>query len=83
LLLFVNFLFEEFGFIKIYSDVIDYNLDAFRSVVGRWMEHEGVLRDHERHRGRRWDLHILSLWRDRFERDRERLLDRVTHQLPQ
>ncbi len=82
MLLFVNFLFEEFGFIKLYSHVIDYNLDTFRSVVGRWMECEGVLRDHERHGGRRCDLHILALWRDRFERDRERLLMRVTEELP-
>jgi RimJ/RimL family protein N-acetyltransferase len=82
LLLFVNFVFEEFGFMKLYADVIDYNLPALGSVVGRWMEREGLLRDHEMHGGRRWDVHILALWRDRFERDRERLLRRATVALP-
>jgi len=80
--LFVNYLFEEFGFRKLYGEVIDYNLDAFASSVGRWLEPEGVLRRHELHAGVYWDVHILALWRERFDRDRERLLRRVTRELP-
>ena len=82
LVLFVNFLFEEFGFNKLYADVVEYNLDAFGSAVGRWMECEGVLKEHEFHGGRRWDVYLLALWRERFRRDCERLVTRVTRDLP-
>jgi RimJ/RimL family protein N-acetyltransferase len=80
--LFVNYLFAEFGFRKLYGEVIDYNLDTFASSVGRWLEHEGVLRGHELHAGQYWDVHIVALWRERFEQDRERLLARITRELP-
>jgi RimJ/RimL family protein N-acetyltransferase len=80
--LFVNFLFVEFGFRKLYAEMTEYNLEAFRSAVGRWMDCEGVLEDHEFHGGRYWDLYILALWRDRFDRDAERLLARITRELP-
>jgi RimJ/RimL family protein N-acetyltransferase len=80
--LFVNYLFAEFGFRKLYGEVIEYNLDAFASAIGRWLETEGVLRGHELHAGRYWDVHILALWRERFELDRERLLARITRDLP-
>ena len=59
-----------------------YNLPQFASTVGRWLEHEGVLRNHELHAGRFWDVHILALWRERFEQDRDRLLARITRDLP-
>lgn len=81
-LLFVNHLFEEYGFRKLYGEVVEYDLRAFESVVGRWVEREGVLREHERHGGRHWDVHVLALWRDRFMRDRDRLLARVTRAVP-
>jgi RimJ/RimL family protein N-acetyltransferase len=80
--LFVNYLFAEFGFRKLYGEVIEYNLDAFASAIGRWLEPEGVLRGHELHGGRYWDVHLLALWRERFEQDRERLLARIMRELP-
>jgi RimJ/RimL family protein N-acetyltransferase len=80
--LFVNFLFAEFGFRKLYGEVIDYNLDAFASTIGRWIEHEGLLRGHELHAGQYWDVHIVALWKERFDRDRDRLLARITRDLP-
>ena len=80
--LFVNYLFAEFGFRKLYGEVIEYNLDAFSSAIGRWLEPEGVLRGHELHAGRYWDVHVLALWRERFDRDRDRLLARITRELP-
>jgi RimJ/RimL family protein N-acetyltransferase len=80
--LFVNYLFAEFGFRKLYGEVIEYNLEPFVSAVGRWLEPEAVLRGHELHAGRYWDVHVLALWRERFERDRERLLARITRELP-
>jgi RimJ/RimL family protein N-acetyltransferase len=76
--LFVNYLFTEFDFIKLYAEVIEYNLPAFASAIGRWLTTEGVLRAHERHFGRHWDVHLLTLWRERFEQDRQRFLRRVT-----
>lgn len=78
--LFLNYLFEEFAFEKLYASVIEYNLPALASVVGRWMACEAVLRGHEWHAGDRWDVHILALWRSRFEQDRERLLDTIGRQ---
>jgi RimJ/RimL family protein N-acetyltransferase len=77
IVLFVNYLFAEFEFVKIYADVIEYNLPQLHSVVGRWMEREGVLRGHERHGGERWDVHVLALYRERFLRDADRLLRRI------
>jgi RimJ/RimL family protein N-acetyltransferase len=82
LLLFVNFLFQEFGFEKLYAHVIEYNLGALGSVLGRWMEREGVLVGHEFHAGQRWDVHILSVWRDRFEQNAGRLIEMATRELP-
>jgi RimJ/RimL family protein N-acetyltransferase len=80
--LFVNYLFAEFGFRKLYGEVIDYNLDPFASTIGRWLEHEGVLKGHELHAGQYWDVHVVALWRERFELDRERMLARITRELP-
>lgn len=75
--LFLNYLFEEFAFEKLYANVIEYNLPALSSIVGRWMDCEGILRGHEWHAGQRWDVHILAMWRERFERDRGRLLHTI------
>ncbi|MDZ4826013.1 MAG: GNAT family protein [Actinomycetota bacterium] len=80
--LFVNYLFAEYDFRKLYGEVIEYNLPAFASTVGRWLDSEGVRREHEYHSGRYWDVHLLALWRDRFELDRERMLRRITKDLP-
>jgi RimJ/RimL family protein N-acetyltransferase len=80
--LFINYLFAEYAFRKLYGEVIEYNLDQFASAIGRWLEPEGVLRGHELHGGRYWDVHVLALWRERFEQDRDRLLARITRELP-
>lgn len=49
-----------------YFEVPAYNLDQFASAIGRALEEERRLRDHEWLGGRYWDRVYLSLSRERW-----------------
>lgn len=66
LLLFVEHVFAAFSFRKLYFEVAACNLDQFASAIGRALEEEGRLRDHEWLGGRYWDRVYLSLSRERW-----------------
>jgi acyl carrier protein len=66
--LFVNWIFTNFSYRKLYSEALDYTVESFQSSVGRFFHEEGVLRAHEYYQGRYWDLHILALYRDDWTR---------------
>jgi RimJ/RimL family protein N-acetyltransferase len=65
-LLAVNYAFEVFDLVKLYADVVDFNLPAFASGLDRWFVREGLLVDHEYAHGRHWPVHVLATSRDRF-----------------
>jgi RimJ/RimL family protein N-acetyltransferase len=71
--LFLGYLFDVFEFHKLYAEVLDFNLGRFASGLGRYFTEEGCLVDHEYLYGRRWDLHVLAIHRDQFDRYRPRL----------
>jgi acyl carrier protein len=60
----IDYLFTEFEFRKLYAECPGFVFDSFLSALGRAFIEEGRLRNHERFRGRWWDLHILALYRD-------------------
>lgn len=70
--LFVRHLFDNFPLRKIYLEVPAFNLGPLRHGVGRYCELEATLRQHT-YRGGTWhDLHVYALYRDGFERFRDR-----------
>lgn len=69
-LLLLDHVFACFDFRKAYFEVPAFNLGSFSSAVGRTLEEEGRLREHEYFDGRWWDRVYLSI--DRWERVRTR-----------
>lgn len=76
---FIEYLFTNFEFRKLYLEVPEVNLEQFESVAGHVAMEEGRLRDHLRHGDRYIDLVIMSLWADHWYGSplRESLLDRL------
>jgi RimJ/RimL family protein N-acetyltransferase len=66
LLLFVDHVFGAFNFRKLYFEVPAFNLGQFGTAIGKALEEEGRLRDHEWFDGRYWDRVYLSLTRQRW-----------------
>ncbi|MEL7210905.1 MAG: GNAT family protein, partial [Actinomycetota bacterium] len=71
--LFLDYLFSVFGFRKLYGEVLEFNLTAFRSIIGKIAHEEGRLRDHEYFDDQYWDLVFLAIYRDEWEQKRRRL----------
>jgi RimJ/RimL family protein N-acetyltransferase len=65
--LFIEHAFSCWPFHKLYLDVAGYNLGRFRSGEGTLFEVEGRLRGHHFQGGRRWDHHILAIFRESWE----------------
>ncbi len=65
---FIDYLFGTWAFRKLYAESPEYSYQQFRSGLGVLFEEEGCLRDHEYLRGRYWDLHHLSVYRERWEK---------------
>jgi hypothetical protein len=61
--LLIEHAFACWPFHKLYLDVAEYNLGRLGSGQGRLFEVEGTLRDHHFQAGRRWDHHILAVYR--------------------
>ncbi len=64
--LLLNYLFETFGFDKIYFEMLEFNYEKLASGAGSIFHVEGCLRDHEYHLGRRWHLYTLAIYRDEW-----------------
>jgi RimJ/RimL family protein N-acetyltransferase len=62
--LFLTYLFETFGFRKLYLEVIEFNYYNLASGAGSLFRVEGCLRDHEQHFGHRWHLYTLAIYQD-------------------
>ncbi len=68
IVLFIDHLFNRFAFRKLYAESLAYNYSLFESGAGRLFEVEGVLRDHETHRGALHDMYILGFERQNWAR---------------
>lgn len=64
--IFLNYLFETFGFRKVYLEVIEFNYHKLASGAGSLFHVEGCLKDHEYHLGHRWHLYTLAIYRDEW-----------------
>jgi RimJ/RimL family protein N-acetyltransferase len=69
LLLFLDYLFTVFTYRKIYAEVVEFNYEQFASGANSVFKVEGRFKDHDWHAGRYWDLIVLALYRQDFERD--------------
>jgi len=72
--LFVGYLFDVFGFAKLYGEIVEFNWAAWQSGAGRFFEVEGCLRGHEYHAGRWWDTYVVAVYPEAFAAQRRRLL---------
>ena len=61
--LFVNYLFTNWNFRKIYVEAPSFVLEYYKSALGRVFVEEGRLREHEYFGGRYWDKLICAIWR--------------------
>lgn len=75
-LLFLDYVFCVYPVRKLYMESLGFNFQQFASGLGKWFVEEGRLRDHEYHGGRYWDLHLLAMYREDFEK-RAPVLKRV------
>jgi RimJ/RimL family protein N-acetyltransferase/acyl carrier protein len=66
--LFIEYLFRSFSFRKLYLETPEFNLDPFLSGKGSFFVEEGILREHELHMERWWDLYIFALYRDTWSK---------------
>lgn len=60
----VNFVFHTYPLRKLYAEVPAYNYALFASGADNFFTVEGILRDHEMHFGKLWDLHIVAVSRE-------------------
>jgi len=73
-MLFIDHLFRSWPLRKLHAEVIGSHVEDIASGLGRFFVEEGCLAAHEYVDGVWVDLHILSLFRERWERDAPRLL---------
>jgi len=68
LLLFIRYTFDNWNLRKVYFEVPEYNLSQFDSAIGRYLDQEARMVDHQFANGRYWDSLTLSLFRDKWHR---------------
>jgi RimJ/RimL family protein N-acetyltransferase len=64
--LFITYLFETFGFYKLYFEMIEFNYRNLVSGEGSIFHLEGCLQNHEQHLGHRWHLYTLAIYHDEW-----------------
>jgi len=66
-LLFVDYLFQNWNFRKVYAETPEFSAMHFASGTGKFFEEEGRLRQHQFFQGRYWDYIIYALRREHWE----------------
>jgi RimJ/RimL family protein N-acetyltransferase len=64
--LFITYLFETFGFYKLYFEMVEFNYRNVASGAGSIFHVEGCLKNHEQHLGHRWHLYTLAIYHDEW-----------------
>lgn len=78
---FLEYLFREYGLHKVYAEVYSYNLESLRALTsGRFVE-EGRFRDHRLHHSKRHDLIRLAFFRSQIT-DIASLVKKLTNRDP-
>lgn len=65
-LLFIAFLFRNWGFRKLYAEIPGWNWSQFSQAAGQFFTVEGALKEHEFFGGQHWDQYIAALHRERW-----------------
>jgi RimJ/RimL family protein N-acetyltransferase len=76
ILLFVDYLFGNWAFRKVYAETTEFSAAHFASGAKGLFEEEGRLRDHQYFQGRYWDYIHYALTRQRWETRGRTLLER-------
>ena len=63
---FLNELFSNYPLRKVYIDVYDYNKQSLKSNLDVGFEEEGCLKEFRYENGKYYDMHLLSLTREKF-----------------
>lgn len=66
--LLLNYVFALWNFRKLYMESAQFNYLKISSGEGRFFHEEGRLKDHVFYGDRYWDLHILALYREDWEK---------------
>ena len=64
--IFIDYLFAVFPLRKLMAEVIEFNWLQFSGGEGRVFATEGILKGHEFHAGRYWDVYLLAVYRDQW-----------------
>ena len=75
LFIFMNYLFQNWPFRKLYAEVLEYNFAQFRGSGPGLYVIEGCLRQHNYYADRYWDKYILAVYRDTWEDRGRRYLE--------
>ena len=75
LFIFMNYLFTNWPFRKLYAEVLEYNMVQFRGSGSGLYVVEGCLRKHSYYANRYWDKYIICIYRDVWESVGTRYLD--------
>ncbi|MCU7921048.1 MAG: GNAT family N-acetyltransferase [Candidatus Thiodiazotropha sp. (ex Dulcina madagascariensis)] len=76
-MLFIDYLFQNWTFRKVYAETTEFSAAHFSSGVKTLFEEEGRFRDHQYFQGRYWDYIYYALTRKRWEEQGHKLLDRI------
>ena len=77
-LLFVDYLFQNWTFRKVYAETTEFSAAHFSSGAKILFEEEGRFRDHQYFQGRYWDYIFYSLTRKRWDENGRKLLDKFS-----
>ncbi len=68
--MFVEYVFANWDFNKLYLEVPEFNFPQVARGIGRLFELEGRFREHSYYDGRHWDQLVLALYRDTWMKTR-------------
>ncbi len=77
-LLFVDYLFQNWAFRKVYAETTEFSAAHFSSGVGKFFEEEGRFRQHQYFKGRYWDYIIYALTRQLWEESGRKVLNKFS-----
>ena len=67
-IMFMDYLFKQYPFNKIYIDIYEYNEESLMSNMKAGFEEEGILKEYRYYSGKYYDMHILSMGKEKFNK---------------
>ncbi len=78
ILLFVDYLFQNWTIRKVYAETTEFSAAHFSSGLGKLFTEEGRLKQHQYFQGRYWDYLTYSLTREHWETGGRKLLQSIS-----